>query len=86
MVGIPITNDQPGVAARLLWSKAGEVVPLSLVNARTLRRAIGHVLTQESYRLHALRLHDAIARTGGVRRAAEIAEQAFNTRAPVMAP
>jgi UDP:flavonoid glycosyltransferase YjiC (YdhE family) len=32
MVAIPITNDQPGVAARVRWTRSGEVVPLKKLN------------------------------------------------------
>jgi MGT family glycosyltransferase len=85
MVAIPITNDQPGVAARLLWSKAGEVVPRSRVCDRTLREAIHRVLTTASYRTNAQRLQQAIAKSGGAGRAGEIAEQALTKGLPVIA-
>ena len=44
-VAIPVGNDQPGVAARLKWSGAGEFLPLSQLRAdrlRTLVRARAH--------------------------------------------
>ena len=65
MVAIPITNDQPGVAARLLWTGAGEVVPLARLQVARLRSAIHKVLTQDSYRQNAVRLQAAIQRAGG---------------------
>ena len=43
LVAIPITNDQPGVAARLAWTGAGEVVPLSGLSVPRLRAAIQQV-------------------------------------------
>lgn len=85
MVAIPITNDQPGVAARLAWSGAGEVVQLSRLTVPKLQSAIQRVLTEESYKNNASRLQDAIARAGGVRRAADIVEQAISTGKPVLA-
>jgi MGT family glycosyltransferase len=84
MVAIPIANDQPGVAARLAWSGAGEVVPLSRLSAPRLRSAIQRVLTEDSYKNNASRLQDAIARAGGVRRAADIIEQVISTGKPVL--
>jgi zeaxanthin glucosyltransferase len=83
MVAIPITNDQPGVAARLAWTGAGEFVPLSRLNVPKLRAVIQQVLTEDSYKNHASRLQDAIARAGGVRRAADIIEQVISTGKPV---
>jgi zeaxanthin glucosyltransferase len=85
MVAIPITNDQPGVGARIAWTGTGEVVPLTRVSVPKLRAAIQRVLTEHSYKNNASRLQDAIARAGGVRRAADIVEQAISTGKPVLA-
>jgi MGT family glycosyltransferase len=85
MVAIPITNDQPGVAARIAWTGTGEVIPLSRLNVPKLRNAIERVLTQASYKQNALRLQQAIHRAGGVCRAADIIEQAVFTGKPVLA-
>jgi zeaxanthin glucosyltransferase len=78
MVAIPITNDQPGVAARIAWIGAGEIVPLSQLTAVNLQTALKLVLMQESYRQNALKLQQSIAASGGVSRAAEIIEQAIS--------
>lgn len=76
MVAIPVTDDQPGVAARIAWSGAGEFVPLSRLSVPSLRQTIKRVCTQQSYKQNATRLQEAIRRTGGVSRAADIIEQA----------
>ncbi len=83
MVAIPVTNDQPGVAARIAWTGAGEIVPLSKLTAKKLHAALQLVLTQESYRQNALRLKQAIAASGGVTQAADIIEQAISSRKPI---
>ncbi len=83
MVAIPITNDQPGVAARIAWTGAGEVVPLSDLSIPKLRSAIKRVLTEDSYRQNAFRLQEAIRRSGGVSRAADIVEQVIAMGKPV---
>lgn len=83
MVAIPIAQDQPGVAARIAWSGTGEVVPLDHLSVSKLESAIKRVLTEDSYRNNALRLQKAIYRAGGVRRAADIVEQAVSTGKPV---
>lgn len=79
MVAIPITNDQPGVGTRLAWTGAGEVVPLSRLSVRNLRAAIQQVLHHDSYYSAAARLQQSIYRSGGVKQAANIIEQAITT-------
>jgi zeaxanthin glucosyltransferase len=83
MVAIPITNDQPGVAARIAWIGAGEIVPLNKLTVAKLQTALQLVLGQKSYRQNALRLKESIAKSGGVSRAADIIELAISTREPV---
>ncbi len=85
MVAIPITNDQPGVAARIAWTGAGEVVPLGKVSVEKLQKAIKQVLTEDSYKQNALRLQEAIKQAGGVSRAADIIEQVVATGKPFLA-
>jgi len=84
MVAIPVANDQPGIAARIAWTGAGEFVPLSRLSVPKLRAAIERVLTQDSYKKNASRLQEAIRRAGGVSRAADIIEQAVSTGKPVL--
>lgn len=79
MVAIPIANDQPGVAARIAWTGAGEVVPLQRLTVSRLRVAIRQVLTQNMYKQNALRLQAAIQTAGGVQKAADIIEQVVAT-------
>ncbi|BAZ13894.1 glycosyltransferase, MGT family protein [Calothrix sp. NIES-4071] len=79
MVAIPVTNDQPGVAARIAWTGVGEMLPLKSLSVSKLRTAIQKVLTQDSYKNNAIRLQQAIQQAGGVRRAADIIEQVLST-------
>ncbi len=83
MVAIPITNDQPGVAARIAWTGSGEFVPLKKLSVPKLRTAIQQVLGEDSYKKNATRLQEAIRRAGGVSRAADIIEQVISTGNPV---
>ncbi|KAB8331115.1 glycosyltransferase [Scytonema tolypothrichoides VB-61278] len=85
LVAIPITSEQPGIAARLARTGAGEVVRLSELNVPKLRVAIGRVLTEKSYKQNAFRLQQAIRLAGGVNRAADITEEAIATLKPVLA-
>lgn len=59
MVAIPIANDQPGVAARIVWTGCGEMIKLSKLSVPKLRTTIERVLTQSSYRDSAIRLQTA---------------------------
>jgi zeaxanthin glucosyltransferase len=84
MVAIPVANDQPGIASRIVWSGCGEAVPVKKVNVNNLRTAIKKVLMEESYRKNALRLQEAIQKAGGTKRAIDIVEQAISTGKPVL--
>lgn len=85
LVAIPITNEQPGIAARLARTQAGKMLQLDTLDETTLRKAISEVLTESSYRHNARRLQQAIQSSGGVKQAADIIEKAAQTRQPVLA-
>ncbi|PSR19692.1 glycosyl transferase family 1 [filamentous cyanobacterium CCP3] len=84
MVAIPITSDQPGMAARLARAGASEVIPLSHLTVPKLKACIEKVLSDQSYRDSAIELSDNIQKSGKVCRAADIIEQAIKTKAPVL--
>lgn len=84
MVAIPITSEQPGIAARTAWNGAGEAIALKKLSASFLRETIKRVLTEDSYKQNALRLQTAIRNAGGVKRAADIIEEAVYTQEPVL--
>lgn len=75
MVAIPISLDQPGVAARIVWTGTGEVVSLSRLSVPALRKTIVQVLEHESYKTNAVRLQQAIRDAGGLSRAVDIIEK-----------
>lgn len=79
MVAIPITNDQPGVAARIAWSGTGERISPSKANAKKLQTTIQQVLSDDSYKKNALKLQQAIQQAGGQKKAADIIEQVINS-------
>jgi UDP:flavonoid glycosyltransferase YjiC (YdhE family) len=85
MVAIPVTNDQPGVAARIAWTGVGEMIPLKQLSVPKLQTAIRKVLTEDSYKKRAIALQEAIQRSGGVQKAADIIEQVISTGKPVLA-
>lgn len=76
LVAIPITNDQPAVAARIAWTQTGKVVALNSCNVYELKKAIAQVLSEPKYRQNALKLKADIEQAGGVTKAADIIERA----------
>jgi MGT family glycosyltransferase len=84
LIAIPITNEQPGIAARLVRTQAGKMLQLKDLNEIVLRQAISEVLTEPSYRHNAQRLQQSIQASGGVKQAVDIIEKAAQTRQPVI--
>jgi MGT family glycosyltransferase len=77
LVAIPITNDQPGVAARILASGTGLFLPLAELSPEALRGLVDEVLGKPSYRKQALEMKTAIAKLDGLEMAAGLIETAF---------
>jgi zeaxanthin glucosyltransferase len=82
MVAIPVTNDQPGVAARILYTQTGQVVALDQLTAESLRPAIIRVLMDSSYRQQAKRLQQQIAAERPLLHACEVLEQKVLSQIP----
>lgn len=77
MVAIPIANDQPAVAARIAWTETGVVIPVKKLTVPKLRKAIQSVLSEAKYRDNAKKMQVVIEKSGGVKQAADIVEQAI---------
>jgi MGT family glycosyltransferase len=76
-VAIPVTNDQPGVAARIANKKTGLFVPLKDLTASRLSVLLDEVLNDSSYRDNARYFQKVIADSNGLSVAADLLEQAF---------
>lgn len=72
LVAIPIANDQPGVAARIAWTGAGEFITLKKLTVAKLRETVQRVLTEDFYRQNAEKLQADIQYVGGLEAAANI--------------
>ena len=83
LVGIPITNDQPGVATRVEHLGAGIKIPVKQLTAQRLRSALNRIQSEPSFRNRSRELANQIARVNGPALAAELIETAFTTRQPV---
>jgi zeaxanthin glucosyltransferase len=74
LVVLPITNDQYGVAARVVWTGAGERLPLRRLTVERLRHTVQRVRSQPEYLREAKRLQQAMVASGGVVEAADLVE------------
>jgi zeaxanthin glucosyltransferase len=77
MVAIPVTNDQPGVAARIEWHGVGMRIPISKLSVAKLNRAVREVMDNPDYRSRAKKLQTDIAADDGLETAANIVESVF---------
>src|SRR5260221_10168846 len=78
MVAIPVTNDQPGVAARIAYTKTGAYVPIQETTASRLSALIEEVLSNPEFRQNANNMKQVIAETNGLEKAVDLLELAFN--------
>jgi UDP:flavonoid glycosyltransferase YjiC (YdhE family) len=78
MIAIPITHDQPALAARLSWLHVAEVIPERRLSANALRSAVLRVLNNSSYGDAARAIQDKIQAGCGLERAAEVIETRLN--------
>jgi zeaxanthin glucosyltransferase len=74
-VAIPVGNDQPGVAARLKWVGAGEVLGIRQLRADRLRPLVHKVLTEPRYRERACAMQAKIRKIDGIAHAVDIVER-----------
>jgi len=81
-VAIPITVDQPGVAARIAAKKTGLVVSLKELTPSRLSFVLDQVLNDPTYRDKARYFQKVIAETNGLSQAANLLEKAFGIRQP----
>jgi UDP:flavonoid glycosyltransferase YjiC (YdhE family) len=75
LVAIPVTNDQPGVAARIAHSHTGLFVPLLELTVPKLRTLIDEVLLDPRYRRNAQVMSARITKEDNVLKAAQLIEQ-----------
>ncbi|MGA8480411.1 MAG: glycosyltransferase [Chthoniobacterales bacterium] len=76
-VAIPVTTDQPGVAARIAEKRTGLFVPLKELTASRLSLLLDQVLNDSTYRDNARYFQKVIAETKGLSKAADLLERAF---------
>jgi zeaxanthin glucosyltransferase len=77
MLALPITNDQPGVAARIANKKVGTVISPDQASPENFVAAIKRVLGDSTFRDNVRRVQEAIRSTDGLSIAVDILERAF---------
>lgn len=75
LVAIPITFEQPAIAARIKWTGVGEVIPATSLDVSILRATVQKVLTDKKYAQNASKIQESISQGKGVQGAADIVEQ-----------
>jgi MGT family glycosyltransferase len=73
-VAVPVTFDQPGVAARVAHNQTGVVTSLNKLTTDHLSTLLNEVLNDSTYRDRARKLQKAIAKTNGLSVAADLVE------------
>jgi MGT family glycosyltransferase len=76
-VAIPVTHDQPGVAARIAANQTGVVTSLEELTVSHLATLVNEVLNNSNYRANAHKFQQTVARNNGLSRAADLLEEAF---------
>ena len=76
-VAIPVTVDQPGVAARIAKKKTGLFVPLKKLTVSHLSLLLDQVLNEHTYRDNARYFQKVIGETNGLSVAADLVEESL---------
>ncbi len=83
VLAMPLAASQPGLAARLVRSGAGLMLPGRSATAGQIREAIKRLLDDSRFRQRAREVQKSLADAGGADRAAEIIELALLIGKPV---
>ena len=84
-LAIPITYDQPGVAARIAHKKTGVVTSLDKSTADHLASLLNEVLNDPTYRENARKLQKAITEANGLSVAADLIEESLGVSRKISA-
>ena len=76
-VAIPVTFDQPGVAARIADKRTGVVTSLDKLSVDHLSTLLNEVLNNSTYRDNARKLQKAITEANGLAVAADLIEESL---------
>lgn len=74
LLALPVANDQPGVAARIVRSGCGLMIPIANASAPRIKSSLQAILGDPRFRENAQRMAAANREAGGAERAADIIE------------
>jgi MGT family glycosyltransferase len=81
LLATPITNDQPGVAARIAHKEVGLVISQDNLSSSDLPSLVTQAMEDSTFRTNAGHLSESISKIDGLALAAELIEKAFGLRA-----
>ena len=76
-LAIPVTFEQPGIAARIAAKKTGVTMSFADLTSEHLSTLLGEVLSCSIYRENARKFQEIISKTNGLAMAANIVERCF---------
>jgi len=79
-VAIPVTFDQPGIAARIAYRQTGVVTSLDKLTSDHLSELLDEVFINPTYRANAKKLQSKIIEANGLAVAADVVEEALGVR------
>jgi len=79
-LAIPVTFEQPGIAARIAAKKTGVTMSFADLTSKRLATLLEEVLTQPIYRENARKFQEIISKRNGLTMAADIIERAFGVK------
>jgi zeaxanthin glucosyltransferase len=80
LIVIPVTDDQPGVAARVQWLGLGRYIPFRRLSVSRLREIFASVFMNSSYLSAARNMQITVQGLNGVKLAADIVERSLSQR------
>lgn len=84
LVAVPMTGDQFSVAARIAYTRVGEVIQANECSGAAVGAAVRKILDTSAYRDRESVIRAAIEKTRGATSAADIIEEVIATRRPIL--
>src|SRR5215467_197845 len=79
-LAIPVTFEQPGIAARIAAKKTGVTLSLADLTPERVSTLLDEVLNSSTYRANARKFQKIIGQKNGLSMAADIVERAFGVK------
>jgi UDP:flavonoid glycosyltransferase YjiC (YdhE family) len=79
-LAIPVTFEQPGIAARIAAKKTGVTLSFADLTSERVSTLLDEVLKSSTYRENARKFQKIIGQRNGLSMAADIVERAFGVK------